>query len=190
MIEPLRRNYQDVTASPLLAAAVFVLSAFALTAQTSLPVRSGIITARIEADKSAYRLGEPIQLRLSLTNITRRTIYVVDDEPPYWNSDLQVFDADGKRLSPTRGRGRCICEGRTSTVPLNPGKSVVYEYNDPYSRGALREWADLSRWGYELPKPGGYTLRAVARVRAIQTGGAEFETSSAVSSLVHIAIAR
>jgi hypothetical protein len=151
------------------------------------PVHSGIITARLEADKSVYRVGEPIMLRLTLINRTGQKIFYVV-AAPYEISTLEVTNAGGEVLSRSVGLGPCVCQGRTQTVALGPGKPVVVAY-DRNGGGAFREVADIKDWGYVLRYLGKYTVIAHLSVNAIGVSEQEFTTSpSDESNAVHITI--
>lgn len=169
--------------------ATLQLSVAAAVNAPKLPVRSGAITARIESDKTAYRLGEPIRLRLWLMNTTGSEIDYIA-AAPYEISDLHVLK-DGHQLSPSEGRGPCFCQGRVYAIPLQPGKSVLVEYNDKRNSGALSEWAYIRDWGYELSDPGYYSLSVSPTVNAIGMTGPEFRTSAAGrSNVLHITITK
>jgi hypothetical protein len=161
------------------------------TPAPGLPVRAGVIIARIETNKSVYQLGEPILLRLTLINTTGQPIFS-GVGAPYWMSDLKVSNAGGKPVFPGGGRGRNIgaMGGRIYSIALMPGKPVLVGYNDPDSDGTRVEWADIREWGYDLREPGNYTIRAVAAITAIGTSGPEFKTSGAASNTVHFTIVR
>ena len=169
--------------SGLFCAAAVLLCTVHSNVQAQEPsVRPGLIAAQLDSNKSIYHVGEPIMLRLTLINKTGMEIDFVK-AAPYYISNLEVFDAEGKALSASVGRGPCVCQGSVSTIPLLRGKPVVVEYNDPritereglrYSVGALRVWADIKDWGYVLEQPGNYTLVAsLGSVEAISPGATE-----------------
>ena len=148
----------------------------AVVAMPPLPVRSGVITAQLESDKSVYHVGEPVMLRLTLINRTDQKVFY-GVAAPYELSALEVFTAEGKVLSRSVGPGPCSdCEGRTVTAPLDPGKPVVVVY-DRTGTGAFREVAAVKDWGYVLRYPGTYTIIAHLNVAAIGVSGPEFITS-------------
>ena len=188
----IRQDWGRTIRSVLYGVPVALLSASALTAQApSLPVRAGIILARIEANESIYHLGEAIKLRLSLINRSRRDIFVWPSAP-YAMSNLEVFDAKGKPLPSSGSVGEICpagCGGHPYTIKLDPSKPVVIQFDDRYSHWALREWADLRRWGYNIKQAGDYTLIASPDVAAFAANGPEFMTSRAdKSNEVHIRI--
>ena len=174
----------------VIAGVILPLSTLAATVYApQLPVRSGVIMARIETDKSSYRVGEPIKIRLTLENVTQQQIYYIA-AAPYEISDLHVSE-NGQRLLVSGGRGPCICEGSVSSIPLPPGKPIIVEYNDRRSNGALRQWAYIQDWGYNLTQPGYYSLAVSPAVNAIGATGPEFRTSSAgKSNVLHITITK
>jgi len=120
-----------------------------------LPARSGIIMARIESNKTAYHIGEPILLRVTLINRTAQQVFFVPIAPYYLH--LRVLSAVGKPLGSSGVRGPCMCEGRTMTIALDPGKAAATGYNDPrihepHVIGPWREWADIKDWATILHK--------------------------------------
>lgn len=152
-----------------------------------ISVRTGIITARLESDRSVYHVGEPIKLRLTLINGAAQKIFI-GPLAPYELSNLQVFNAEGQALSPSVGGGPCICQGRPYTVALNPGEPLIVSY-DRYGNGAYRDWADLKDWGYVLRQPGSYALIASLQLVAFGIKMPEFRTSPTdKSNTVHITI--
>jgi hypothetical protein len=163
-----------------------------------LPVRPGLITAHLDSYKSVYHVGEPILLALWLINRTSQQIDV-GHNAPYYMSDLEVFDAAGKAVSPSVGRGPCWCQGMILAIPLHSAHPVLVQYNDPritereglgYAVGALRTWADIKYWGYVLQQPGSYSLSASLRgLTAITPGGTAFTASpSDKSNTVRVTI--
>jgi|SRR5579862_1825390 len=167
-----------------------LLCAAVLTAQApNLPVRSGIIFARIETNKSTYHLGEAIKLRLTLINKSGQHIFIWPSAP-YAMSNLKVFDAKGKPLPSTGSEGEICpagCGGHPYTIKLDPGKSMVIQFDDRHNHWELRQWADIKRWGYTIKQLGSYTLIASPDVAAYVAGGPEFTTSPAdTSNEVHI----
>jgi hypothetical protein len=182
------------------AAAVLLYAPYTYVHAQELPVRPGLIAAQLDSNKAVYHVGEPIMLRLTLINRTSQKIDFAHGAP-YYMSDLEVVDTEGKVVSATIGRGPCWCQGTISSVRLDRGRPVVVEYNDPritereglgYAVGALRAWADIKDWGYVLQQPGTYTIVAsLSKVAAIIPGGPEFSTSpSDKSNAVHLTIIR
>ena len=88
----------------------------AVVSMPPLPVRCCILAARIESDKTEYRLGEPIMLRVSFINTTRRKIFF-GPVPPFL-MHLEVLDGDGKPLQ----RGSMTFASTTRTR-WRPGES-------------------------------------------------------------------
>ena len=176
------------------AAATLALSTQALTAQPlSVPVAHDVISARLESNKPVYRVGQPIMLRLTLINRTTHDIFFFPGAP-YTISDLKVFNAEGT-LVPSLGAQHEICAagcgGHPYTVKLDPGKPVIVEFNDRESHWALREWADIRRWGYDLRTAGSYSLVAFPKVTALSVGTSEFTTLPAdKSNKIHITIVK
>ncbi len=152
----------------------------------TLPVRAGIIGARLESIKSVYRVGEPIGLRLTLINKTGQKIFYVEGAP-YEMSDIEVLNDQGRALSPTVPRGPCICKGSVHTIALYPGRPLVVDYNR-HASGFTTE-AYLNDWGFVLTRPGSYKVTVILALNAIGVKGPEFTTSPADrSNTLHITI--
>lgn len=188
MVRRLFRNviYAAAALSPLFVQPV-------TTQGQGFPVRSGVILARIETNKSVYHVGEPIMLRLTLINKSGHEIFFFPSAP-YAISNLEVFNARGKAVPSTGAQGEICpagCGGHPYTIKLDPGKPVIVEYNDRQSHWALREWADIRHWGYDIRQAGNYTLIASPKLTALGVGVAEFTTSSAdKSNAVHVMITK
>jgi hypothetical protein len=139
--------------------AVSLLAPLRLSADSPPPVRTGVFKIRIEASETTYSLGEPIYLRLTVTNITNRT-YGFERQPGSWITDLIVRDASGNQLQSAGGAGnRGYMVGYT--LPPGASSSPTFELgNSPPS-----EWEDIKWWGYNLTKPGVYTIVTVSKIR-------------------------
>jgi hypothetical protein len=65
-----------------------------------------------------------------------------------------------------------------------PGGKAIDAYPDPRDSWKLKEWFDIRCWGYDLDRPGDYTITAIPTVAAFQklpngkSEGQEFVTSS------------
>jgi hypothetical protein len=105
---------------------------------------------RIEANGSSFHAGEPILLRLTVVNAS--------DHPTELGArnhtglaEISVYDSTGKELQVT---GQPI-GGRGGGPPhtLEAGSEIRFAYPG-YPEG----WFDLRDWGFELWKPGSYTI--------------------------------
>jgi hypothetical protein len=158
------------------------------------PVRSGVITARLESNKSVYQVGEPIKLRLTLINRMGQTVFFVQ-AAPYGLSHLEVFSAKGKAAPSGERRTPSSGVAMVRSIPLYTGRPVVVKYyprerqGRGYVYGSITEWADINEWGYVLEHPGNYTLIASLNVAAVGNRGPFFTTSPTdKSNAVHITI--
>jgi hypothetical protein len=145
-----------------------------------------IFRIRIEANKNIYSVGEPIQLRAWITNTTGEE-YGIDNVPPWALFRLVVLNGNGKRLV-----GAGLGPARVGWAPwiFKPGETQVASYQDPTSPRQMRQWADISHWGYTITRAGNYTLAAYLATRGYRkaAGGIDtFVTSgNTPSNTVHI----
>lgn len=160
------------------------------TVHEDLPVLSGIFSIHLEADKSVYRVGEPINIRVMLINRTAH-YYAVEWAPPYGVCRLVVVK-DGRPISSRGAWGYSDLD--PDLFELTAGRAEVVRYDDPGGRGLL-EWASIDHWGYNLDQPGSYSITAVATLIAFErvgnSEGPEFTTSNdEVSNALRITIAK
>jgi hypothetical protein len=158
------------------------------------PALSGIFSIRIESNKPVYRMGERIELRTTLINNTPKNLGVVPG-PPYMLSDLIILNGQGHPI-PSSGK-RCCVRAGGAMREFHGEKAITLEYNDPENRNEVSEWADIRYWGYDLRRPGGYTITAIPTLRAfgrsedMRSIGPEFVTSDLdKSNNLHITILR
>jgi TonB family protein len=166
--------------------------AYDQAARTS--IKSGIIYVRIETNASEYKVGEPIWLRVALINKSSRALYLNGAPAPFQITDLTIVDARGHRLPSVPKPGRDSTSGVSGVEfrqPLPPGKPIYIWYDDPYSNGALREWAEIRHWGYHIGQLGEYTLVASPTLYVARADGTEFRVSpSDHSNKIRIAVIR
>lgn len=159
-------------------AVLLPLAAGAQVKQQSFPVRSNVISVQLESDKPVYRVGEPIRLRLRLTNLTSQEMYLPDTSP-YDVGRLAILDASGIPVPlSTEHFTQYGYESDARTTRLDPRKSVVMQYNDPTRSGAIRDWADIRQWEYKLTQPGNYTITASVKLGAFGEHEPEFVTTA------------
>ncbi|MFZ1016726.1 MAG: hypothetical protein WAN39_02520 [Candidatus Cybelea sp.] len=146
--------------------------------QQSFPVRSNVISVQLESDKPVYRVGEPIRLRLRLTNLTSQEIYAPSISP-YDVGRIAILDAGGVPVPlSTEHFIQFGYEGDARTTRLDPGKPVVMYYNDPTRSGEIRDWADIRQWEYSLTQPGNYTITASVKLGAFGEHEPQFVTTA------------
>lgn len=155
------------------------------------PTRGGIFGVRLESNKSVFRAGEPIELRVTLINRTLEH-YAAGWSPPYPACNIVVRDGRGRIVTPAANFSPAVL--RPVTFDFPPRKRVVVTYLDPHGHG-LREWISLERWGYALRTPGAYTLIGYPTVNAFEitggTNGAGFiPSASDTSNSLRITIVR
>lgn len=168
-----------------LSALLYIVATTALAqpnaAATTLPTRSAVFHIRLDSDRPVYTIGEPIQLRLTITNASGQ-YYAVTWAPPWQQCRLLVADGEGKILASTGRRGGNTASAR-NIMEFPPAKTLVAEYPDPKAAFRALEWADLTYWGYSLAKPGDYTITAVPvltafeRTNDMKSAGPTFMTS-------------
>jgi hypothetical protein len=178
---------------------LFAALAFLLSPQLTIvfaaqaPVRGGIFSIRLESNKAVYRLGERIELRVTLRNNTAQPYAIIGAPPPYGLCDLLILNS---RRQPLSSKGsQPYREISIGAWEFPPGKSTVAVFSDPASKWSVREWADIKYWGYDLNQPGHYTIFALPTVEAFEKlkhgAGPSFITSTAdKSNAVHIEILR
>ena len=156
--------------------------------------KSGIISVRIETNAGEYKVGEPIWLRVALINKSSHELYLNRAPAPVQISDLTIVDARVDLLPSVPKPGKDSMSGVSGVdfrQPLPPGKPVYIWYDDPYSNGALREWAEIRHWGYHIGQLGEYTLVASPTLYVARADGTEFKASPAdKSNKVRITVIR
>lgn len=115
-----------------------------------------VFTINLQSLRPAYIAGQPIRLRVTLTNDTD-FVYWTDAAPPWGIVKLSVSDAKGAALP---GWGRGGYRGGVFRIQYYPGVPVVLGFQDPAAPRTYPEWADFRHWGYEQPPAGEYTLSA------------------------------
>lgn len=153
------------------------------------PVKARIISVRIAADRSIYGVGESIKIRTTLINRSTHELNV-DRAPPYALVKLEIFDAE-RTVAPSASPFCDGCINSAIGLALPPGKPVVVGFFDSYNHWAPAEWADIRHWGYDIKRPGSYTILALSYMYAIGAGVAQFQTSPTdKSNEVHITMTR
>lgn len=155
-------------------------------------VRTGIFTIHLEASKAVYRLGEPIQVRISLHNNTDQH-YAVNAVPPWGMSMLIVLNEQGVAL-PSEGRYPYRW-GMIDIGEYPPGETRIIGFANPQDTNDIEKWTSIVYWGYTITEPGAYTVVALPDVHAFpRTGpgkGAYFVTSATdESNVVHIQVVK
>lgn len=143
--------------------------------------RGGLFSVQLVTDKTAYRVGELVRVKLTIRNISG-TEYGVLAVAPWVLSDLVVLDATGRKVPPSITPTHPGFASRVSLWDLTPGKSATSEY---YTLGGstLYEWSPIAFWGYELSQPGRYTITAAPELTAFRyTSGGIRRLNGAVAA--------
>ena len=125
--------------------------------QAALPVRAGVISIRLESNKTVYRLGETIELRVTLVNHTAKQ-YAIALVPPWFLCRLSVRNEKGQAIHPTLS-GTYGATGGAFSYELPASGTVPLTFWPRGHGGELpRAWADVKYWLYDLDKPGTYAI--------------------------------
>jgi hypothetical protein len=146
------------------------------------PTQTPTFQIRLQPDRPAYVLGQPIFLRLTMRNVTSEPI----DRETGWAGEMaSIIMLDGQGVPvdpPVRGANN----GRGEMVgPFPPRTTLVLGY-------LSGDWVDLHQWGYDILSTGTYTLAAFSnyggfstssplRVRVLSKGAAKSEPSVALN---------
>lgn len=163
-----------------------VAAAFAPASAAILPGGDILFRLRIETDKAVYSVGEPILVRVTLTN-TGDQPYKLDSRPPWSVCVLQVLDANGSAVY------RDSVVGVQDTIPgwrFRPGQTRVAEFWD--DKNVAAQWANIGRFGYSFKIPGTYTIvgKLVLRAYKETPHGADVVFLSGKSSPLTIRIVK
>jgi hypothetical protein len=179
------------------AIAFFTGMRFTASAGEEPSVRSGVFAIRLECDKAVYKVGEQVNLRITLTNKSRHP-FAIFMEPPWGLVKLDILDGEHRPVpqsSELVGRGLLTATNYVREFP--PGKVMVQGYLDPPSSlGTYYEWVDLKLWRYDLKDPGDYTISATPTFAAFERAqdghivGPMFTPSADMSNSVHIKVAQ
>jgi hypothetical protein len=144
---------------------VFVILAMATTpmsmaeAQSSETIGIDTFSIRMETDKAAYRLGEPIKVRLMIHNNSGQT-YRLSALAPWGMFRLEILDGQGDPL-PSKGLTVGYRMSPTDLRRYPPGTTHTLTFAEPADSSTVGEWAPIDYWGYRLTEPGSYTLIAI-----------------------------
>lgn len=121
--------------------------------QSTPTIRSGKdIVLVLKADKAAYRIGDPIRLEVALRNVGSSDV-LIDVASPWHAAHLVIVDSRGRRVAQIRDADVSDYPS-TRGVIVGAGKTLVL----PWAGAA---WNDLSRWGFQLEKPGTYKISGI-----------------------------
>lgn len=151
----------------------------ATTASAASFAIPGNFRVRLESREAAYSLGQPIELRLTLTNVSSKH-HIIFWSPPYQLCKLIVLDGQARAIPKAlvRGFGLLYTVETRAGMDYPPGKSEVQSYPDSRDPRSLNEWVDIRNWGYTIAKPGDYYIQAIPT----------FDVRSSASNVVHIRV--
>jgi hypothetical protein len=106
----------------------------------------------IETDRTIYRVGDTIRVRVSMVNTSDQRILFFADGT---ETELIVRAADGQVVKP----GGQQMPASTSGMPamLLPHQTAPWGWRED-------DWQYLSDWGFQLQTPGRYTIRGLPRL--------------------------
>lgn len=107
------------------------------------------VTLKIEVGQSTYRVGDSINVRVTLRNSTGNPIAYTATGPTAL-AELRVFDAAGRPVEPTVIGPINFTHGWQQEIEAH-GEKALYD-------NAKHEWMNLRDWGYDLRTPGTYTI--------------------------------
>jgi hypothetical protein len=103
----------------------------------------------IEAQKGSYHVGDPVVIRVGLTN-TSATPITLDEETPWGGSVLLITDGSGAPIA-TSGHKDSAAPTQGHTISIDPKQTVWLRWDS-------KDYWPLDHWGYVLDKPGTYTI--------------------------------
>lgn len=111
----------------------------------SVPYPGHFFTIQLETNKQTYRLGEPIRIRVSITNVTSQP-YSIPYRPLAVMLPLIVQDSRGVAIAPLQRIWRsCFACGGYQLAP----KATI-----------TIGWTEIGNFWYALTQPGIYTITA------------------------------
>jgi hypothetical protein len=129
------------------------LASVTLAAQQPSAAPGRDIRATVETDRTTYHAGDPIRVRISLTNVSNRPI-TFSPAPP-WAVVRLVAARGGQAVQTNHKPWGDPGDGIATTLEAH--QTVVWNRNNA-------EWFPLEAWGYELQEPGTYTIRGIPQI--------------------------
>jgi len=116
------------------------------------------VHAHIETDRTVYRLGDTIQVRLRLQNVSSRPVHFWLDSPR-GQVRLLLSDSIGHAVDLEKSLIRQPCDDRkcgwfNRTSAIGSDESLTLRWEN-------REWLNLQDWGLRPPAAGTYTLAGI-----------------------------
>jgi hypothetical protein len=129
-----------------------------LNAQKSGSDGAPTVRVEIETDKTHYRIGDSVMVRLTLHNTSSQPI-LFQNETYTGLVDLRVIDQAGHSVGPTVSPLGVRVSGPLRTFPAGESMTLLYWRAPPQ-----REWLNLRDWGFEIPKPGRYRILGTSSI--------------------------
>ena len=107
------------------------------------------VTLVIQAEKGSYHVGDPVVIRVGLTN-TSATPITLDRETPWGGSVLLITDSDGAPIA-TVSHKDSASPADVTTFSIDPKQTIWLTWE-------AKDYWPLDHWGYRLDKPGTYTI--------------------------------
>jgi hypothetical protein len=187
----LGRNLLCASIALFLAALPSAVSSEQEAAKVVLPVRAGIISIRLESNKAIYRRGEAIELRVTLVNHTSKYYAVPEMLTPWMLCRLSIRNGQGRPVRVSLRNNHLFIGNGAITDTLPPNRSVpVTFWAGPTG---FQAWTDINYWGYELSRPGDYTIVGSPAIDALERigdrlGNRFLVSPTETSNTVHIKI--
>ena len=103
----------------------------------------------IQAEKPSFHAGDPVVIRVGLTN-TSATPITLDEETPWGGSVLLVTDQSGAPIA-TVGHKDSSAPTQVQTISIEPKQTVWLRWDS-------KDYWPIDHWGYKLDQPGTYTI--------------------------------
>lgn len=113
------------------------------------PLKSDLFKVNAQLDRTGFRVGEPILVKIALRNVSNRDLLVMTSSP-HEDYKIEVFQENGQ-LAPMTRVGKNATPGKRRRTWGGPHEKVVKPFEE------LRTEIDVTVL-YDLVKPGTYTV--------------------------------
>jgi hypothetical protein len=110
---------------------------------------TGDVSLVIQSEKSTYHTGDPVVIRVGLTN-TSATPITLDEETPWGGSVLLITDQSGAPIA-TVNHKDSSAPAQVHTISIDPKQTVWLRWDS-------KDYWPIDHWGYKLDQPGTYTI--------------------------------
>ena len=146
-------NFDVTGCRAFLSFACLIALAPSIAGADSVPAAGGRTTGDvslvIQAEKGSYHAGDPVVIRVGLTN-TSSTPITLDRETPWGGSVLLITDSSGAPIA-TVSHKDSTSPAQVTTISIDPKQTVWLNWDS-------KDYWPLDHWGYRLDKPGTYTI--------------------------------